>query len=63
MKQCTSCELFKSLDKFPKDKRGKNGLRAQCRVCRNLKISERKELDHSPAVKMNAKLLQNWGRV
>jgi 5-methylcytosine-specific restriction endonuclease McrA len=33
-KICTKCGQEKGLDEFQKDKNGKNGYRAQCRICR-----------------------------
>lgn len=34
-KQCTGCNGHKSLDKFPIDSRTKEGLRANCKECKN----------------------------
>ena len=33
MKQCSKCEELKSLDEFGKAKRGKDGLRGECKLC------------------------------
>jgi len=34
-KRCPSCEVFKSLDNFSKDKNKKDGLNVYCRICRD----------------------------
>jgi hypothetical protein len=34
-KTCTKCQKTKDLNDFPKDKRGKNGLHAKCKDCKN----------------------------
>jgi 5-methylcytosine-specific restriction endonuclease McrA len=41
LKQCTECKEWKSPDGFGKDKTGRNGLRSQCRDCRNKIESKR----------------------
>ena len=33
MKRCTRCEQFKALDKFPHDKRAKDGRASRCNAC------------------------------
>ncbi len=35
MKKCSKCKIDKPLTEFRKDKRGKNGLSARCKICRN----------------------------
>ena len=56
MKICTKCEIKKSLDKFNKHKSGKNGLRAECKICHGIAVS----LWNSKNLKKRNKYSRQW---
>lgn len=74
MKNCTKCKIEKPLSAFEKQKRGKFGLRGQCKTCRaqyfqdnKIRFRERSKrnmalwLKNNPDQALNTVLVRNYG--
>lgn len=61
-KNCSKCGQHKSLDEFNPDKFGKEGIRAQCKVCQYKVSSKRYYREHyKPQAKEKARQAYNNG--